>query len=401
MNVLIGLDQRFERTPDGAVWTPGPFPQSFWARYLEVFDRVRVMARIREVSAASDGWKRADDELVGFVALPYYHGPWHYLLKYWQFKRAVQQAARTNDAVILRIPCNIGHTLIPLLQRKGHPYAVEVVGDPYDAFSPGAVKHPLRPFFRWYFPRGLRWECAQACAASYVTSRALQERYPCPGYSVGFSDVELPKSAWVSAPRSVGAAKTPFTLITVGTLEQLYKGPDVLIDALALAVRKGLDLRLVLVGNGKHQPELQARAATLGIGARVVFRGNLPAERVRMALDEADLFVLPSRQEGLPRAMVEAMARALPCIGSRVGGIPELLPPADLVAPGDAATLANKICEAATDPRRLAQMSAVNLATAQDYRDDVLRERRLAFYQTVKEKTAAWLSAQQPQLASC
>jgi glycosyltransferase involved in cell wall biosynthesis len=392
MNVLISLAQRFDRTPDGAVWTPGPFPRSFWARYLEVFDRVRVLARVRDVPAPSDGWKRADDERVQFVALPYFVGPWQYLFKAWQTRRALREAAQTTDAVILRAPAKAGATLIPALQRNGHPYAVEVVGDPYDVFSPGAMKHWLRPFFRWYFTRGLRWECAQACAASYVTARALQERYPCPGYSVGFSDVELPEAAWAPGPRSVDLAKHSYTLVTVGTLEQLYKAPDVLIDAVALAVRGGLDLRLVMVGDGKHKPELQARAAALGIGTRVDFLGNLAAERVRAALDAADLFVLPSRQEGLPRAMVEAMARALPCVGSTVGGIPELLPPSDTVVPGDAALLAKKIREVVTDPHRLAQMSAANLAAAGAYREDLLRERRLAFYQTIKDKTAAWLA---------
>lgn len=390
MNVLISLAQRFDRTPDGAVWTPGPFPQSFWARYLEVFDGVRVMARVRDVPAPAEGWKRADDRLVQFIGLPYYVGPWQYLLKAWQTRRVLRQAAQTTDAIILRVPSMGGAALIPILKRTGHPYAVEVVGDPYDVFSPGAMKHWLRPFFRWYFTSGLRWQCAQASAAAYVTARALQERYPCPGYSVGFSDVELPESAWVAAPRAVDLANRLHTLVTVGTLEQLYKAPDVLIDAVAIAVRQGLDLRLVLVGDGKHKPELQSRAESLGIGARVHFLGNQPAEGVRAALDAADLFVLPSRQEGLPRAMVEAMARALPCVGSTVGGIPELLPPADLVAPGDAAVLANKIREILTDPHRLAQMSAANLATAQDYREDVLRQRRLAFYQTIKEQTAAW-----------
>jgi L-malate glycosyltransferase len=97
----------------------------------------------------------------------------------------------------------------------------------------------------------------------------------------------------------------------------------------------------------------------------------------------------------LPRAMVEAMARALPCIGSSVGGVPELLPPEDLVVPGDVNALATKIREIVTDPERLAQMSARNLATAQAYRDEVLAVQRTDFYRYVRDRTEKWLAQRQ------
>jgi glycosyltransferase involved in cell wall biosynthesis len=182
----------------------------------------------------------------------------------------------------------------------------------------------------------------------------------------------------------------------VGTQAQLYKAPDVLIDAVATCVREGLDLKLVLVGDGKHRAELEAQAAALGLRERVCFRGQLTAgDAVRAELDQADLFVLPSHQEGLPRAMIEAMARGLPCIGSTVGGIPELLPLEDMVPPGDVIALAHKICEIVTNPERLARMSARNLEKAKEYRDEVLRERRDMFYHFVREKTEAWLKAQE------
>jgi glycosyltransferase involved in cell wall biosynthesis len=128
-------------------------------------------------------------------------------------------------------------------------------------------------------------------------------------------------------------------------------------------------------------------------GSRTLFLGELPAgEAVRAELDRADLFVLPSRTEGLPRAMLEAMARALPCLGSTVGGIPELLPPEDMVSPGDVTALARKIREVLADPPRMSRMSARNLEKAQAYREEILQERRVAFYQHVKEKTEAWLA---------
>jgi glycosyltransferase involved in cell wall biosynthesis len=112
---------------------------------------------------------------------------------------------------------------------------------------------------------------------------------------------------------------------------------------------------------------------------------------VRSILDGADLFILPSFQEGLPRAMVEAMARALPCIGSSVGGIGELLPPEDIVPPGDAAALARKIREVVASPERMRAMSARNLQRAGAYSTALCDERRIAFYQRVRAQTAAHL----------
>lgn len=85
------------------------------------------------------------------------------------------------------------------------------------------------------------------------------------------------------------------------------------------------------------------------------------------------------------------IARSLPCIGSTVGGIPELLPAEDIVPPGDATALAHKIREVVTNPERMARMSARNLEKAKEYRDEVLRERRNQLYRFVREQTEVWL----------
>ena len=105
----------------------------------------------------------------------------------------------------------------------------------------------------------------------------------------------------------------------------LQEGTDVLIEAIARCVRSGVDLTAVIAGDGKYRPALMALAERIGISSRIQFVGQVTEGKpVRDILDKSDLFVLPSRTEGLPRAMIEAMARGLPCIGSAVGGIPEL-----------------------------------------------------------------------------
>ena len=392
MHLIVTLEQRFERTPDDAVWTQAAFAYPFWTRYLEVFDIVHPVARVHEVEAIPSDWLRADGPGVAFASLPHYLGPVEYLLRAGAVSRAVRVALAPPAAVILRIPSQIAVVAHSVLRVQGRPYGVEVVGDPYDVFAPGAVRHLLRPYFRWSFTRRLRALCTGASAAAYVTAGTLQRRYaPAPdAFITHYSSVELTDAAFTTTPRPIRQTG-PFTLVMVGSLAQLYKAPDVLIDAVALSVSAGLDLRLVIVGDGKHRVELEARAEACGIRDRVTFTGQIPAGKpIRDRLDQADLFVLPSRTEGLPRALVEAMARGLPCIGSTVGGIPELLPREHLVPPGDMPALAALISAVLGDPARRARMAVRNLEIARGYHEENLRKRRLPFYRAVKEKSESW-----------
>lgn len=395
MRVAVSLESRFLRAPDGGVWSRTTFPYAFWTRYLEVFDAVRIVARVRDVDTVPEDHKRCDGEGVSVCGMPYYHGPAQYLRSLSAIRKAAATAVGGADAVILRVPSTIGGHLHSHHLRNGRPYGVEVVGDPYDVCAPGAMRHPLRPMLRWWSPRRLRHQCAGAAAAAYVSSYVLPKRYPCrlPGaLKTHYSSIELDHQAVLAVPRRSRSVTDGVRLITVGSLEQLYKGTDTLLGAMALARTAETALSLAVLGDGKHRAELEALAQRLGLEGSVAFHGTVPGgEAVRAELDRADIFVLPSRTEGLPRAMIEAMARGLPCIGSAVGGIPELLPPEDMVPPGDARALARKIQEVASSPERMAAMSARNLAKAQEYRDDVLRERRIAFYRHVRERTEEWL----------
>lgn len=395
MRVLITASAHFAMTGDGALWIQNAsMGYGLWARYLEVFDEVQLLVRARPHPGPPAGWTRASGPGVHAVPLPDSVGPWGFAKDYSRIAGTIRQVLTEAEALLLRVPCHIGGEVWRGLPPR-RPYGVEVIADPWDVFSPGSVRHVLRPLFRRWFTRRLRSQCARACAAAYVTERALQRRYPTgpDAFGTSYSDVELGEDSFAAVPRTP-APSSPRRLLFVGTLAQLYKAPDVLLEAFALCAREGLDVRLCFVGDGKYRPELERRAAALGVSERVEFRGQLASgELVRQELDAADLFVLPSRQEGLPRAMIEAMARGLPCIGSTVGGIPELLAGSDLVPPDDVGRLAHAIRNVVTDHARMARMSERNLEKAREYAPERLARRRGHFYEHVRIRTQEWLKA--------
>jgi|CXWL01.1.fsa_nt_gi glycosyltransferase involved in cell wall biosynthesis len=395
MKVLVTTESRFDRTPDGCVWTTGWADYSFWKRYLDVFEEVCVVARVRQAASPPTASVRADGLALTFKPLPYYIGPWQFARRYHALRCAVRDAVRPPAAVILRVPGTIGTLVEEAVRDTGRPFAVEVVGDPRQVFKPGGVPTRLRPFFRWWTPRALRRQCATACASAYVTAKTLQQHYPPAAhfFSTGCSDIDLGDEAFVDCPRPPQAASEPWRILLVGSLEQLYKGPDVLVEATAKCVAMGLKVCVTIVGDGRYRAQLEELARTYGVAPQVCFAGKLPSgAAVRTQLDDSDLFVLPSRTEGLPRALLEAMARALPCVGSSVGGIPELLSPSELVTAGDSSALARKLQEVLTDPQRLARLSEENLSKAREFHRDVLRPRRRRFYEVVKEATLTWLA---------
>lgn len=394
MHVLVTSPSRFAITADGSLWTPSAAGGSYnlWKRYLDVYDEVHILVRAKLHSQPPSGWQKASGTGIKAIPVPYFIGPWEFAKKYLSVRNTIKDALINAEAIHLRIPCTIATEVWRLLP-SARPFGGEVIADPYDVFAPGSVKHPLRPIFRWLSPRELRHQCAQATGALYVTNKALQQRYPCPNYSVnGVSNVCLPEDAVVSEPRHIDRKVSSWRLVFVGTLNQLYKAPDVLINAISICIKEGLDLKLTIVGDGKHRAELEAQAAALDLSKRICFHGQLASSNaVREHLDRADLFILPSYQEGLPRAMIEAMARALPCIGSTAGGIPELLPPEDMVTAGNAVALAKKIRQVVTDTERMTLMSVRNLKAAQQYRDEVLQKQRIAFYNYIRQSTEVWL----------
>ncbi len=411
MRLIVTTDYRFSLAADGSVWTRVTYDYPFWERYLAAFDSVRIVARAKFDPQLDDRYKRVTGPEVTFWPVPFYLGPEQFLRRRGAVRHSLMAALGERDALLCRVGSLLADELLPSLWKRGRTYGLEVVGDPHEAMGPGAIRHPLRPLFRAWATRSLRKQCSRAVAVAYVTREKLQRRYPCPAHSVGISDVAnldfmaSPKvfttnyssiacddADFVDHARNFQDRERP-RILFVGSFAQMYKGPDVLIGAVKRLVPV-LSPTVIMVGDGKHRLEMQEMTKRLELSEYIHFCGELPAGKaIRDQMDQATLFVMPSLTEGLPRAMIEAMSRALPCIGTRVGGIPELLADEDLVGAGDPAGLANKIKEVISRPERLSNMSKRNLDRAQEYRPEVLEKRRVEFYKFLRLDTERWLTA--------
>jgi glycosyltransferase involved in cell wall biosynthesis len=167
----------------------------------------------------------------------------------------------------------------------------------------------------------------------------------------------------VGAPTAAAKARFGFApdrpvVGTVGRLEW-RKGHDVLLAAAERLRARRPAPQLLVVGDGPASDELRRQAAALGLGGDVRFTGTL--DDVRPALAAMDLFALPSREEGMSNALMEAMAAGRPIVATDVGGNGEVLDGGRLgvlVPSADAFALADAVAALLDDPARATALGA-------------------------------------------
>jgi len=154
------------------------------------------------------------------------------------------------------------------------------------------------------------------------------------------------------SPRPFRENPSPFEILFVGRLAPV-KGPHILIAAFHQLVRQGRAVRLRLAGDGTERPGLERDVTERGLGQQVIFEGWQNSGRVRALYQQADIFALPSFAEGIPVVLMEAMAMEIPCVSTRITGIPELIRDQTdglLVTPSSAEELAAAIARLLDDP---------------------------------------------------
>lgn len=198
--------------------------------------------------------------------------------------------------------------------------------------------------------------------------------------------------AFWSSPVRDGAERPPVVL-AVGRLHPV-KGHDLLLHAFPEILAGVPGARLVIIGEGGFRADLLRIVDTLGLGAVVELTGELAPAAVRDRMRGAGVFALPSRSEGLPLTLLEAMAAGLPVVATAVGGVPDVLESDSgvLVPPENPDALAAALKQVLLDPLSASRMAALASARAARFSAEAADAKYACVFEEVLAP-AAWDAA--------
>jgi len=377
-SITLIMDGNFRRVGSEIV-SPHMAYARFGARFAECFDNVVIVARSFPAAAAIG--ESVEGDGVSFVDLGANRGAWGLVKSLPRLLLRLYRQISVASIVLIRFPGNIASLALLLCLLSGKRFSVEVVADPADYFSASASKHPLRSIAGFVHRWTTRFAARRALTVRYVTRDYLQRRYPGlrADRTYGFSDVYLQDALFQTSSFRTAAPDGHLRLINTAMMHNYSKGHLILLAAMAELRRRAVDFHLTLIGDGALRSEFEAQAARLGLADNVHFLGLVDADSVAAHVARHDLFVLPSYQEGMPRAMLEAMATGTPVIASNVGGIAEVLGETSMVPPGDVIALATRIETLAHDRTLLAVRADADRQAARPFGYSALQQRYRAY----------------------
>ena len=208
--------------------------------------------------------------------------------------------------------------------------------------------------------RFLRWSLRQPDIVVVLAAIELEAyRLFVPGQLVVAMPNGIDCRPFARVPTVRSRSDLPLRIAYIGRLAR-EKGLYELLQAVRLAVHLGVDVRLIVAGEGAEADALHRYAVALGVSSRVSFTGPVFGEAKVRLLGMADVAALPSYAEGLPYALLEAMSAGIPVLATPVGAIPDVVSDGlhgYLVPARDPAAIAEAIARFAADREKLSWMS--------------------------------------------
>lgn len=385
MNLVFAHDHKFALI-DGEYYSNGSFGLPVLKRYTNVFSDLNIISRQYTLDDSREkiNFTISSDNNINFSKVPNLNSL-NYFRNIKHAKKIIDEHVYKADYLIARLPSTIGSLAIKSAIKFNKPYLIEVVGCPWDTLLSHSLKGKvLAPFYY----RTMKQDVYNANYVIYVTNLFLQNRYPTLGKSINISNVSLANfnNEIITKRQDKINKNINSDKIIIGTtaaVDVKYKGQEYVIKALKRLEDMGYtNFEYQLVGNGDNS-YLNRIVKKYRLDGKIKFLGSLSHNEVFKWLDNIDIYAQPSKTEGLPRAVIEAMSRGLPAIGSDAGGIPELLEEDFIFSSNmNVKEIANIILK--FDKNTLLKQSIRNFEESKKYSSYELEKRREEFLREFK-----------------
>lgn len=384
MNILFIHDHKFKVDKFGNHYTDGKFTNELFDSYIfSESDTICVIARSLLIEQGYSKFDLVNHPKLSFKLVKGVSPIQIFIFNFF-YNINIFLKILKSDLNIVRLPSFLGlfYCFLCIFFKK--KYFVEVVGHAKDSLLDSSAGFIKITFANIYF-KLTQFVIKKAAGAIYVTKEALQQNFPCLGISEYASDVILKIDNKCNPKKDYGILNTP-KIGLIGSFNNHYKGINFAIKTIAfLKEKRKLMVNLHILGHGKLLDEYQELAKSLNVDDQVFFDGLLPLEQVSNWLDKLDIYIQPSLTEGLPRSLIEAMSRGLPCVATNVGGIPELINKNFLVNPGDSLELSKKIKLLIESQELRVQQGNENILKSLQYDFYLLDSKRKVFWRKARD----------------
>lgn len=369
------------------------FGDHFWRKYLEVYDQIHIIGEPLKGYLDKSKLVKLDTSRIKIDLLPPNNSPVD-----WKndrlIERELDKVVRNAKSIIIKPASRKGIMAIRVAKKYKKPYMIEMTGDLYTA-----LKHHTNPLKRIYAPiiyhkikRAIR-DCEYGI---YVTDHYLQEKYPIKGKTCGSSDAvikQLDNNVLEERIKNITKERIDTKIGLVGFYHDRNKGIDTAIEAVSRINLGGSKVILNILGNGNEQDRAQwysyADKKSLPHECLIFPAPIIGIENMFKWYDTMDIIILPSRSEGLPRTIVEAISRACPCITSNVCGLQELIDSRWTHNPGDSDKLTELLNKMVSSKDEMAKAARENFSHAEYYLESVQTGKRISFMNEFRDYCGA------------
>ena len=391
MKALFAHNIRIKKDDKGNLYTHSSYNENVWKRYETISKHLSVIVRKEQQRYSQEQASRkfeVFDNLSKDVIYvnDIYRSIFSFInpINHIKNNKIIKNSVNNHDCIIARLPSFTGFKAIKYAKKRKIPYICEVVACSWDGLWNHSIKGKvMAPFSFLQLKKAVR----NAPYVVYVTNEFLQKRYPTQGKGIGVSDVELQPLKEDIIENRINKIKNmenirATILGTIAAVDVKYKGQEYVIKAISKLNQEGNNYEYHLVGGGDNT-YLKSVAEKHNVSDKVKFLGILTHKEVFDYLDNIDIYIQPSRTEGLPRALIEAMSRGCPSIGSSAGGIPELLNSRFIFNNGAIEEICKLLKKA--NKNEMVREARHNFEKANEYDKKVLDKRRKEFLIKVKK----------------